>query len=145
MWLQTKKGFTLPEVLVVMIVIGILVMIVVPQLLMSYQKAQDKKALAEIRNIALAIGVYRVDHDAIPFFDNYADLVELLNNTTGIAPIPPKDAWGHEFYYYATDSANYTLKSLGRDGIENNPAKWKDFDADADTIVINGVFVANHE
>ena len=68
----------------------------IPALMMNYYKAKDKRVVAEMRNVAIAIGIYRVDYEFIPQSANYAELVQLLNSDVGaVAPIPERDAWNH--------------------------------------------------
>lgn len=140
-----KKGLTLPEVLVVMVIIGILASLMIPALMMNYYKAKDKRVIAEMRNVAIAIGLYRVDYEFIPQTANYQDLVQLLNSDIGgIAPIVEHDAWKHSLYYKAMGPSDYTLMSYGKDGQKGVPANHDIFDPDADTIIINGEFVATN-
>lgn len=143
--LAHNTGLTLPEVLIVMIIIGILASIMIPALMMSYYKANDKRVVAEMRNIALAIGIYRVDYEFIPQTTNYTELVQILNSDIGaVAPIPERDAWKHSFYYHAVNMSDYTLMSYGKDGQQGTPANKNYFDPDADTIIMNGEFVATN-
>jgi general secretion pathway protein G len=140
-----QKGLTLPEVLIVMIIIGILASIMIPALLMNYYKAKDKRVVAEMRNVAIAIGLYRVDYEFIPQSANYEELAVLLNSDIGgIAPIPEHDAWKHSLYYKAMGPSDYTLMSYGKDGLPGVPANHDMFDPDADIIIINGEFVATN-
>lgn len=138
-----EQGFTLIEVLVVMVIIGILAALIVPSLMMSYYKAVDRRVITEMRTIVIAIGLYRLDYDIVPQSANYAELVQLLNSDIGgIAPIPERDAWRHLLGYHVVSENDYTLISYGKDGIQNVPASNESFDPDADVIVINGEFVA---
>ena len=138
-----EQGFTLIEVLVVMVIIGILAALIVPSLIMSYYKAIDRRVVTEMRTIVIAIGLYRLDYDNVPRSANYTELVQLLNSDLGgIAPIPERDGWGHLLVYRAVSASAYTLISYGKDGIKGVPANRSSFDPDADVIVINGEFAA---
>lgn len=142
-WSVQEQGFTLIEVLVVMVIIGILAALIVPALITSYYKAIDRRVVTEMRTIVIAIGLYRLDYDIVPQSANYTELVQLLNSDLGgIAPIPRGDAWGHLLVYRPVSRSAYTLISYGKDGIEGVPANSSSFDPDADVIVINGEFAA---
>lgn len=142
-WLTQTQGFTLPEMLVVVIIIGVLAALMVPALLINYYKAVDKRVVSEMRTVVLAIGLYRVDYDFIPQSANYAELVTLLNSDIeGIAPIPVRDSWRHPLVYHVVSTSEYTLMSYGKDGQQSTPASSESFDPDADIIVVNGEFVA---
>ncbi|MDY0091236.1 MAG: prepilin-type N-terminal cleavage/methylation domain-containing protein [Candidatus Vecturithrix sp.] len=142
---RQEQGFTVIEVLVTMVIIGLLAAMVVPALLMSYYKAIDRRVLTEMRTITTAIGLYRIDFGIVPQSANYAELVQLLNSDiAGIAPIPARDGWKHLLVYHVTSEIEYTLISHGKDGVESVPANKASFDPDADIIVINGEFVATN-
>jgi hypothetical protein len=114
--------------------------------MMSYDKARDKKVVADIRSIATALGIYRVDYNRFPDVADYGQLVQTIRSAYGsLIAVPDKDAWGHAFIYRSvSNGSEYTLKSLGKDRLENLPASSEYFDANADTIIINGSFAANH-
>lgn len=62
---KTKKSFTLIEFLVVMVIIGILVTALVPKLNQVYSRARDMQRKADIKQIASAISVYKVDNGGV--------------------------------------------------------------------------------
>jgi general secretion pathway protein G len=141
-------GFTLIELLIVVGIIAILSAIAVPQMLKVVDQAKDKRVMSEMRNIALAIGMYNIKYEMVP---NTSD-ISVLINTLKLVPgnenlaVDTQDTWGNDFYY---DNDNlqdeYTLKSWGKGGIPSQPASPEIFDAKADVIIVTGVFVASHE
>ncbi len=142
-----QHGFTLIELLVVVAIIAILSAIGIPRMWTAYNLAKDKKVITEMRNIAVALGMYRIDNEMVPQTSSIADMVTALQNarTDGERlTMDENDAWGTKFYYYATSQDDYTQKSFGKDSVEGVPATDEYFDPNADTILISGVFRASH-
>ncbi len=142
-----QRGFTLIELLVVVAIIAILSAIGIPRMWNAYNLAKDKKIITEMRNIAVALGMYRIDYEMVPQTANIADMITALKNSRSGGEqltMDEYDAWGTKFYYHADTQDDYTLKSFGKDGSESTPATDEYFDADADTILISGVFRASH-
>jgi len=139
-------GFTLIEILIVVAIISILSGIAIPYMFKALDLSKDKRVLTDMRNFAVAIGLYQVDLGVVPQADNIYDLIDMLQmfQQAQAAPLKTHDVWGYEFYYYGSDQ-DYTLKSRGKDGQWGNPATTAYFDAKADTIIISGMFVACHE
>lgn len=127
-------GFSLVELLVVIVVIGILATLVVPQLLMGYERARQRRSMAEMRAIAAANGAYRVDSGG--YAAALADMVPEYMST-----VPPGDAWGTG-WAYAGARETYTLTSYGRDGASGPapPSPWHDEPFEADLVLANGAF-----
>lgn len=128
------QGFSLVELLVGFATIGILATLVVPQLLMAFERTRQRRSLADMRAIASANGTYRVDHDA--YAAAMDDLIPLFMN-----PVPPTDAWGTA-WSYGLSGATYTLSSYGSDGAAGPapPLAWTDEPFESDLIVVNGAF-----
>lgn len=142
-----QQGFTLIEVLIVVAIIGLISAIAVPRILWALDKSRDKKVMSDMRNIAVAIGIYTVDNGIVPNANNILDLITILqmHDPKNAGSLVERDAWGKLFYYQWTSDTDYTLKSFGKDRTEGNPATGRYFDAAADTIIISGRFVASHE
>jgi general secretion pathway protein G len=144
---RSSKGFTLIELLAVVAIIAIISAIAVPQFIKVLDVSKDKKVLTDMRNFAIAIGLYSIDTGIVPYAGNASQLVAVLKQYEGrdVGFLTPRDSWGREFDYYRASDTEYTLKSYGKDGMPGNPANPEYFDANADTIVISGRFVACHE
>lgn len=111
-----KNAFTLIELMLVVIIIGVLAAMVMPRLVGRSEQARIAAAKADINaNIALALDLYEMDNGFYP-----ASLDELLQKgQNGKGPYlkrAPKDPWGNSYVYAKVDSGNYTLCSNGPAG-----------------------------
>lgn len=117
----TTSGFTLIEVLLVVVIIGILVGVAIPRLGGRVRQAEISRAKADIQSIGLALRMYELDNGEYP-----ASLSALTSDPGGLrnwnGPYldsgVPTDPWGREYTYSRTDSG-YRLKSTGPDGVES--------------------------
>ena len=115
---RVNGGFTLIEILVVMAIIGMLAVMVAPNLFRQQAGAMRDAALSQISSLETALDSYRLDMNEYP--DN---LSELMENESGSASwngpylrrAVPADPWGNE-YIYQSDGRSFTLMSYGADG-----------------------------
>ena len=115
---KTAAGFTLIEILVVMAIIGMLAVMVAPNIFNQQAGAQRDAALSQISALEAALDTYRLDVGQYP--DSLEGLVE---NDSGRAAWNgpylrrevPLDPWGNE-YVYDSDGRGFTLVSYGPDG-----------------------------
>jgi general secretion pathway protein G len=131
----SQEGFTLIELMVVILIIGLLATIVVQNLRSATDKAKRVKAQADISQIKSALDRYYLDAGSYPTSDQ--GLPALVASPTNgndpkdwggpyIEKIPP-DPWGHP-YVYQSDGNEYLLKSYGADGVEGGEGKNADID-----------------
>jgi len=115
---QSRSGFTLIEVLLVVVIIGILAAVVVPRLSGRVGQSQVSAAKSSIASIGLALDLYETDNGNFP-----ASLQALLTKggeqnwrgpylKKGEIPLDP---WGHEFVYTLKENG-YEIKSGGPNG-----------------------------
>jgi len=105
-------GFTLIEVLVVVVILGILAAIIVPNIMDKPGQAKITKAKADIRGIESALNMYRLDEHDYPKTDQ--GLEALVNK---YLPRLPTDPWDKEYLYlYPGNHGTFDVYTLGRDG-----------------------------
>ena len=133
---RSQEGFTLIELMVVILIIGLLATIVVQNLKGATDKAKRIKAQADISAIKTALDRYYLDNGSYPTTDQgLTALVSAPTNGKVPADYPtggyieklPKDPWGTA-YVYQSDGDSYILKSYGADGVEGGTGKNADID-----------------
>lgn len=124
----TRGGFTLIELMLVVIIIGALVAMVMPRLTGRGEQARAQAAKADIQaNIATALKLYELDNGSFPATE---EGLNALFNKPGSSSNwngpylerKPIDPWGREYKYKSPGehrSGDYDLYSLGKDGIES--------------------------
>ena len=113
-----SKGFTLIEILLVVVIIGILVAVVMPRFTGRTQEAQLSAAKNSIANVSLALDLYEVDNGIYP--SSMQSLITKGSELNWRGPYLkkreiPVDPWGKEFVYTLKDNG-YELKSAGPNG-----------------------------
>lgn len=120
-----QAGFTLIEIMVVVIIIGILAAIVAPNVIGRVDDAQITKARAEISNIGSALKFYRLDNFTYPSTEQGLQaLVTKPNDPSlknwkpgGYLERLPDDPWGNPYQYlYPGNNGEVDIYTLGRDG-----------------------------
>ena len=120
-----NNGFSLIEILVVLLIIGLLTTLVAVNVLPSQDRARVEKAKADISIMGNALEMYRLERFNYP--NNEMGLRALLRsdeenfqnslNTRGYIKSLPKDPWGNEYQYVIPgDKGEYDLFSMGADG-----------------------------
>jgi general secretion pathway protein G len=118
-------GFTLIEIMVVVVILAILGSLVVPKILENVDKARVTKAQSDIRAIATALDLFRLDNFRYPTSEQGLDALvkqpdaSFTNyRTGGYLPAVPKDPWGNPYTYTSPgkNGRDYEIESLGRDG-----------------------------
>ena len=121
--LRHSAGFTLLELLVVMVIIGLLAGYVGPKLFGQIGKSQVKVTRAQIDGLAKSLDQYRIDTGHFP--NSEQGLGALLRAPAGepkwagpyLAKAVPKDPWGSDYHYVSPgEHGDYDLVSYGRDG-----------------------------
>ena len=120
---HNKKGFTLLELMIVIVILGLLATIIMPKILNRPEQARRTKAVVEIKNIESALALFRTDTGSYPTTSQ--GLAALVSNpgiqnykSDGYLDRVPLDPWGNPYIYISPGlhHKDYDLVSLGKDG-----------------------------
>lgn len=119
---RREAGFTMIELLVVMVILGLLAALVAPNFVNQGAKARVKTAKLQIANIATALDALALDTGRYP--SGQEGLRALLDQPSGMdmwdGPYLkklPKDPWNHDYLYRGPGGGNdYEILSYGADG-----------------------------
>ena len=139
---KPQSGFTLIEIMVVVVILAVLGALVVPKILENVDKARVTRAQSDIRAIQTALDLYRLDNFKYPTTEQ--GLQALVTQPTdpsitnyrsgGYLSALPKDPWNAQ-YQYVSPGANgrdYDIISYGRDGKPGGEG----YDADISTSTL---------
>lgn len=124
---KKQKGFSLLELLVVIVILGILASFVAPSLIGNVATAQKQKMVSDFGNIETALKVYKLNNYVYPTTEQG---LEALVTKTDLEPIPknfqadgylpklPKDPWDRPYLYVQPgEHGKFDIYSLGADGV----------------------------
>ncbi|WP_415893775.1 type II secretion system major pseudopilin GspG [Neptuniibacter sp. QD72_48] len=133
---RKDQGFTLLEIMVVIVILGLLVAIVAPNVLQNQDIAMVEKAKADIASLENALDMYKLDNHTYPTTDQG---LEALTGKPSTGPSPknyrsdgyikrlPTDPWGNEYQYLSPgEHGKYDLYSLGADGTHGGEGNGSD-------------------
>ncbi len=131
------KGFTLLEVMVVIVILGILASMVVPNLMGSQERANMQKAISDVTALETSLSLYKMDNYDYPSTEQGLDA---LVEQTDIEPEPrrfpeggyikrlPKDPWGNDYILLNPgEQSKMDVFSTGPDGepsTEDDIGNW---------------------
>jgi len=132
-WKKNQIGFTMIEIMLVVIIIGILAAMVIPNLSGRGEQARVAASKADIEaNIATALDLYELDNGRYPTTEQG---LKALVEKPASSPVPenwngpylkkkkvPSDPWGRDYVYVSPGVHNqeeYDLSSAGSDGVES--------------------------
>ena len=125
--MRRQKGFSLIEILVVLVIMGLLISVVAPTVLNSADDARIQKVQADFKAVETALKIYRLDNFVYPSTEQ--GLVALVEPST-LEPEPrnfkqggylqevPMDPWGREYLYLSPgENGEVDIFSYGADGL----------------------------
>lgn len=123
---RRERGFTLIEIMVVVVIIGLLAAVIVPTVISKVDEARVAKAKQDIQSLETALTMFRLDNSKYPTTEE--GLAALVTQPTdpsikhwkpgGYIERISKDPWGNDYQYVypGTHGKEYDLYSLGADG-----------------------------
>ena len=139
-----QQGFTLVEILVVLVIIGLLISVVAPTVLNRADEARIQKVHADFKAIETALKIYRLDNYVYPSTEQG---LEALVEASNLDPQPrnfkdggylqevPLDPWGRPYLYLSPgENGEVDIYSLGADGLSGGEGQnadignWKERD-----------------
>lgn len=133
-----EAGFTLIELMVVIVILGILAGLIAPRIMGRPDEAKQLKAKIQIESLETALKLYKLDNGFYPTTDQG---LQALVQQPESEPVPrswrkggylekgkvPQDPWKNEFVYLSPGvNGDYDLISFGADGVEGGDGKNKD-------------------
>lgn len=135
------RGFTLVEILIVVVIIGLIAAIAIPNMLTAMQRAKQKATMKEMQTIAHGVEIYDVDYSFYPQTNSYDTLRIIIRDLEYVKNPPRADHWGTPYVYQVDPTSTvYSVISYGKDKTTTTcPTGFKDFDCDL--VLSNGLFV----
>ena len=138
---QNTGGFTLIEIMVVIVILGILAGLIIPRIMGRPEEAKQLKAKIQIESLETALKLYRLDNGAYP--DTEQGLQALVQAPDTGTPVKnwrqggyldkgklPTDPWGNEFVYLSPGvNGEYDLSSYGADGVQGGDGRNQDINS----------------
>jgi general secretion pathway protein G len=132
------RGFTLIEIMVVMVILGILAGLIVPRIMDRPEEARQTKAAIQIQSLEQALKLYKLDNGQFPTTEQGLQALVEAPSVGRLAKKwreggyldkgkVPKDPWGNDFVYIAPGlHGDFDLMSYGPDGEPGGDGKDAD-------------------
>jgi general secretion pathway protein G len=140
--MKNQKGFTLIEIMVVVIILAMLAGLVLPRIIGQEEKARVETAKIQIKSLESALDGYKLDNGFYPTTDQGLEAL-IKKPESGRVPMKwreggylkparvPKDPWDHDYHYYSpgNEGREYEIISYGADGEPGGEGKSADIDS----------------
>jgi general secretion pathway protein G len=136
--LKNRHGFTLIEIMVVIVILAMLAALVGPKLMGRTDDAKIQTTRTQIGNLETALKFYKLDNGVYPSTEQGLNAL-VAKPTVGVIPKSykdggylekkqvPKDGWGNDYLYVSPgEHGDYDLFSYGADGAKGGDAKNAD-------------------
>lgn len=133
---KLQKGFSLIEVMVVLVIIGMLAGIIGPNVMKALGGSQEKKVRADFANIETALKMYKLHNFRFPTTEQGLEALVSKPTTSpepknyqsgGYMPKLPKDPWGTEYMYISpAEGKPYEIYTFGADAVRGGEEENKD-------------------
>jgi general secretion pathway protein G len=137
--MRRRDGFTLIEIMVVIVILGLLAALVVPKLVGRTEEAKRTQTRVQIKNVQQALELFKLDNGFFPTTDQGLEALVRMPESGrvpknyrkgGYIERVPKDPWGNPFAYVAPGQhGDYDISSYGADGVQGG----EDEDADVNS------------
>ena len=136
-----ERGFTLIELMVVIVILGILAGLIIPRIMGRPDEARSAKARLQIESLETALKLYKLDNGSYPSTEQGLRALVEAPAAGGLAKSwrqggylekgnVPKDPWDHDFVYVSPGAhGDFDLSSLGADGEPGGEGKNKDINS----------------
>jgi general secretion pathway protein G len=137
--LRGRAGFTLLEIMVVIVILGLLAALVVPKLIGRTEEAKRTSARLQIKNLEQALQLFKLDNG---FYPETEQGIEALVRPPEIGRIPknyrkggyldrvPKDPWNTPYVYLSPGThGDYDVTSYGADGVPGGDGEDADINS----------------
>ena len=132
--LRSPSGFTLLELLVVMVILGLLASVIGPHVMKHVGTSKSKTATVQIEELGTALEMYRLEVGSYP--TTAQGLAVLVQRPAGVEqwngpylrkPVVPKDPWGRDYRYrHPGEHGTFDIYSLGADNADGGEGESAD-------------------
>jgi general secretion pathway protein G len=137
--IRDRAGFTLIEIMVVIVILGLLAALVVPKLIGRTEEAKKTQSRVQIKHLQQALELFKLDNGFFPGTDQG---LEALVRVPDAGRIPknyrkggyldrvPKDPWGNLYVYVSPGThGDYDISSYGADGVAGGEGEDADINS----------------
>ena len=137
--LMDRAGFTLIEIMVVIVILGLLAALVVPKLVGRTEEAKKTQTRVQIKSLQQAMELFKLDNGFYPSTDQGLEaLVRMPEGGRvpknyrkgGYIDRVPKDPWGNPYVYVSPGQhGDYDISSYGADGVQGGEGEDADINS----------------